>query len=303
MGPRAQIIDGKKLAEALYRELRLKMQGLEGNPPPALALVCVGEHPESRIYLRQKRKAAESLGIRIQPELLPAEAGREEIFATIDRLNMDSAVHGILVQSPLPRRSLEVEVFNRVAAEKDVDGFGALNLGKLCQGDFSGFWPCTPAGVHRILRSTGIPIQGKHAVILGRSLIVGKPLGLILLQRGPWADATVSLGHSKSQNLAEFTRQADILVSAMGQPARIKASMLKPGAIVIDVGLTRVPDPGQASGHRLQGDVDFDEVAPVASFLTPVPGGVGPMTIAELMANTLKAYERQTGWVFPFGGT
>ncbi|MDR0728346.1 MAG: bifunctional 5,10-methylene-tetrahydrofolate dehydrogenase/5,10-methylene-tetrahydrofolate cyclohydrolase, partial [Puniceicoccales bacterium] len=224
MGPRAQIIDGRKLAETRYRELRLKMRGLGRNPPPTLALVCVGEHPESQIYLRQKRKAAESLGIRIRPEFLPAEADRGEIFTTIDRLNAEPSVHGILVQSPLPQRALEVEVFNRVAPEKDVDGFGALNLGRLCQGDPSGFWPCTPAGVHRILRSTGVPIQGKHAVILGRSLIVGKPLGLILLQRGPWADATVSLGHSMTRDLAELTRQADILVSAMGQPARIKAS-------------------------------------------------------------------------------
>ncbi|MDR3143621.1 MAG: bifunctional 5,10-methylene-tetrahydrofolate dehydrogenase/5,10-methylene-tetrahydrofolate cyclohydrolase [Puniceicoccales bacterium] len=294
----AEIIDGKKLAETLYQGLRRRMRGLEKNPP-ALALVCVGEHPESQIYLRQKRRVAEELGIRVQPEFLPAEASREEIFATIDRLNADTSVHGILVQSPLPHRALELEVFNRVAAEKDVDGFGALNLGRLCQGDPSGFWPCTPAGVHRILRSIGIPIAGKHAVILGRSLIVGKPMGLILLQRGPWADATVSLGHSMTRDLDELTRQADILVSAMGQPARVKASMVKPGAIVIDVGLTRVPDPSQASGHRLQGDVAFEEVSQVASFLTPIPGGVGPMTVAELMANTLKAYERQSGRIAP----
>jgi len=287
----AVIIDGRKLAEEVYGDLRRKRQSFQPHTPPGLALVCVGTHPESQIYLRQKQKAAEALDIRVRPEFLPTQAGREAILGRIDRLNADPEVDGILVQSPLPDRSMEREVFNRIAAEKDIDGFGAINLGKLCQGDPSGFWPCTPAGVYHMLRSTGITIEGQHAVVLGRSLTVGKPMGLILLRHATGADATVTFCHSRTRDLARITRQADILIAAMGQPAFVRAPMVKPGAIVIDVGITRIPDGRKASGYRLQGDVDFEEVARVAGFLTPVPGGVGPMTVAMLMANTLKAHE------------
>jgi methylenetetrahydrofolate dehydrogenase (NADP+)/methenyltetrahydrofolate cyclohydrolase len=290
-----EIIDGRKLAQEIYLGLRLKMQSYRQlDLVPGLALVHIGEHPESQIYLQQKRKIAEDLGIRIQLEHLSGYASKEEIINAIDRLNETSEIHGILVQLPLPDRSMETAVLDRIAPKKDVDGFGAFNLGKLCHGDSSGFWPCTPAGVHHMLRAKGISIEGQHVVILGRSIIVGKPMGLILIQNQPESNATVTFCHSQTRNIADMTRQADILIAAMGAPSFIKASMVKPGVVVIDVGITRIADSSKKSGYRLQGDVDFESVSGVASFITPVPGGVGPMTVAMLMHNTLKAHEQQT---------
>jgi methylenetetrahydrofolate dehydrogenase (NADP+)/methenyltetrahydrofolate cyclohydrolase len=292
----AEIIDGRKLARKIYQNLHLEMQRYrEYTCIPSLALVHVGEHPESQIYLRQKRKIAEELGIRVQLEHLSEQTSVGKIVNVIDRLNHDANIHGILVQSPLPNRSQENEVFNHVAAEKDVDGFSAVNLGKLCQGDASGFWPCTPSGVYHMIQSTGIQIEGKRVVVLGRSLIVGKPMGLILMQNHPNANATVTFCHSKTRNIVDIMRQADIVIAAMGRPAFVKASMVKQGACVIDVGITRVPDSSKRLGYRLQGDVDFEAVSQVADFITPVPGGVGPMTIAMLMCNTFKAYQQQMG--------
>jgi methylenetetrahydrofolate dehydrogenase (NADP+)/methenyltetrahydrofolate cyclohydrolase len=291
----AEIIDGRQLAKKIYLGLHPKIQSYgQLASVPGLALVHVGEHPESQIYLRQKRKIAEDIGIHIRLEHLPGHASREKIIEAIDRLNVAPEIHGILVQLPLPDRSMEMAILDRIAPEKDVDGFGAFNLGKLCHGDPSGFWPCTPAGIHHLLQATGIPIEGQHVVLLGRSIIVGKPMGLILLQNNPGANATVTFCHSKTHNVADITRQADILIAAIGVPAFVKAPMVKPKAVVIDVGITRTPDAGEKSGYRLQGDVDFGSVSQVASFITPVPGGVGPMTVAMLMRNTLRAYEQQT---------
>ena len=219
----------------------------------------------------------------------PVTISQDELFALIDGLNADAGVDGILVQSPLPKHLNEIAVFRRIAAHKDVDGFHPMNLGKLAQEDATGFVACTPAGIMELLQRSGVKLAGQHVVILGRSLIVGKPAALLALQRQPWANATVTICHSQTANLPAFTRQADILIAAIGKPEFVTADMIKPGAVVIDVGVNRVPDPTKKSGYRLTGDVHFPTVAPLCSKITPVPGGVGPMTVALLMKNTLKA--------------
>jgi len=244
-------------------------------------------------YVRKKEQTAAAIGIEGRVILPPADIATADLFALIDRLNADPGVDGILVQSPLPDHLDELAVFRRVAPAKDVDGLGTMNLGKVAQDDPTGFVSCTPAGILELLDRSGVPLAGRHVVVLGRSLLVGKPVALLALQKRAGANATVTVCHSQTRDLPAITRQADVLIAAIGRPEFVTAAMVKPGAVVIDVGINRVPDPGRKTGYRLVGDVQFASVSAVASKLTPVPGGVGPMTVAMLMRNTLRAFRQQ----------
>ncbi len=283
-----ELIDGNKIAAEIIAELKAEVAALPGRKP-CLALVRVGEDPASVSYVTKKQKSSAEIGIESRLIFPPVTISQEELFALVDQLNADPGVDGILVQSPLPKHLNEVAVFRRISAEKDVDGFHTMNLGKLAQEDDTGFVACTPAGIMELLRRSGVPLSGKHVVVLGRSLIVGKPAALLALQRHPWANATVTVCHSQTVNLPALTRQADVLIAAIGRAEFVTADMVKPGAVVIDVGVNRVPDATKKSGYRLTGDVHFPTVAPLCSRITPVPGGVGPMTVAMLMKNTVKA--------------
>ena len=283
-----EIIDGNKIAAAIVNELKAEVATLSGRQP-CIALVRVGEDPASVSYVKKKQVMAAEIGIESRLILPPATIPQAELFALIDQLNADAGVDGILVQSPLPKGIDEVAVFRRIAAHKDVDGFHTLNLGKLAQEDDTGFVACTPAGIMELLRRSGVSLAGKHVVVLGRSLIVGKPAALLAVQRKAWANATVTICHSQTANLPAMTRQADVLIAAIGKAEFVTADMVKPGAIVIDVGVSRVPDATKKSGYRLTGDVHFPTVSPLCAKITPVPGGVGPMTVAMLMKNTVKA--------------
>jgi len=282
------LIDGNKIAAEIVSELKAEVATLPGRKP-CIALVRVGENPASVSYVKKKETMAAEIGIESRLILPPVTITQDELFAIVDGLNADPGVDGILVQSPLPKGINEVAVFRRIAADKDVDGFHVLNLGKLAQEDDTGFVACTPAGIMELLQRSGVSLTGKHVVVLGRSLIVGKPAALLALQRKPWANATVTICHSQTANLAAHTRSADVLIAAIGKAEFVTADMVKPGAVVIDVGMNRVSDPTRKSGFRLTGDVHFPSVAPLCSRITPVPGGVGPMTVAMLMKNTVKA--------------
>jgi len=275
----ARIIDGKLLAKQIRDDLAQKIKAMvnAGNQQPGLAVVLVGNNPASQLYVSMKQKACAEVGIYSEEHRLPASISQEELLAVIERLNKDPKIHGILVQLPLPEGFDEQVVINHIKPEKDVDGFHPINIGKLQTGQKT-FVPCTPAGVMKMLDSIGIDLTGKKAVVVGRSNIVGKPVAQLLLQR----NATVTICHSKTNNLAEECRQADVLVVAVGHPELVKADWVKPGAVVIDVGISKV-------GSKTVGDVAFDEVKEVAGWLTPVPGGVGPMTIAMLLTNTVAA--------------
>jgi len=283
-----ELIDGNKIAADIIAELKAEVATLPGRRP-CIALVRVGEDPASVSYVTKKQKTSAEIGIESRLILPPVTITPDELFALIDRLNADPEVDGILVQSPLPKGFNEVAVFRRIAAAKDVDGFHVLNLGKLAQEDETGFVACTPAGIMEMLQRSGVSIAGKHVVVLGRSLIVGKPVALLAVQRKAWANATVTVCHSQTANLPALTRQADVLIAAIGKAEFVTADMVKPGAVVIDVGMNRVADPAKKSGFRLTGDVHFPTVSPLCSKITPVPGGVGPMTVAMLMKNTVKA--------------
>lgn len=283
------LIDGNQIAATLIAELKAEIAALPGRKP-CLALVRVGEDPASVSYVKKKEKTAAEIGLQSRVLLPSADLSQNELFALLDSLNQDPEVDGILVQSPLPKGIDEVAVFRRVAPEKDVDGFHTINLGKVAQEDESGFVACTPAGIMELLARTGVDLRGKHVVVLGRSLIVGKPLALLALQKKAGANGTVTVCHSGTRDLASFTRQADVLIAAIGKADFVTGDLVKPGAVVIDVGINRVADPTRKTGYRLTGDVHFPSVSLVASALTPVPGGVGPMTVAMLMKNTLKAY-------------
>jgi methylenetetrahydrofolate dehydrogenase (NADP+) / methenyltetrahydrofolate cyclohydrolase len=259
---------------------------------PGLAVVLVGEDPASAVYVRSKERTSRDLGMSGETIRLPAAATQDELLGIIDRLNADPAVHGILVQMPLPRQIDPEAVIRHIRAEKDVDGFHPVNVGKLLSGARDGFVPCTPAGIQYMLEQYHIPTQGAECVIVGRSNIVGKPMAALMLQPGANADATVTICHSRTRDLAVHTRRADILIVAAGRARMIGAEMVKPGAVVIDVGMNRIPDAATKSGTRLVGDVEFDAVRPLASFITPVPVGVGKMTIAMLMRNTVRAAAR-----------
>ena len=286
-----EVIDGNAVASDLLEELAKKVQAFEGRKP-CVVFIRVGEDPASVSYVRKKEKTAAKIGIESRLLVFPESLTENELLDKISELNEDPSVHGILVQAPLPSHMDDRKVFNHVSPNKDVDGFNATNLGLLCQENEDAFASCTPAGILELLKRTKVDTTGKHVVVLGRSLIVGKPVGMLLLQKGVPGNATVTYCHSRTPDLANHTRQADILIAAIGKPHFVDKSMVKPGAIVIDVGINRIPDETRKSGFRLVGDVDYEEVAPVSSHITPVPGGVGPMTVAMLMKNTVKAFEQ-----------
>lgn len=285
-----QLIDGRVIAEKVYVDLRndiaqLKARGIT----PGLAVVLVGDDPASRAYVRSKDKMCRELGLHSLKLELPASTTQNELLNRVEELNGDTKIHGILVQSPPPAQIDEAAIVRALDPRKDVDGFHPENVAKLVLDDSSGFVPCTPLGVQRLLIESKVEITGAHVVILGRSMIVGKPLALLLMQKKVNANATVTVVHSRSRNLSEITRSADIIVAAIGRAGFLKADHLRDGVVVIDVGINRVDDPVAERGYRLVGDVAFDEVSRKASAITPVPGGVGPMTIAMLMSNTVKA--------------
>lgn len=288
------LIDGKAVAATVLAECRqevlaLTAQGIQ----PGLAVVLVGEDPASQVYVGSKVKTCGDLGIFSQKIVLPATTSQEELMQVVRDLNNDPAIHGILVQSPPPKHIDEEEIIRTIDPRKDVDGFHPQNVAKLALEDPTGFVPCTPAGSMRLLAAAGIDTNGAEAVVLGRSMIVGKPMALLLMAKN--ANATVTVAHSRSKDLPAICRRADILIAAVGRPDMVKADWVKGGAVVIDVGINRVEDPSKKSGYRLTGDVDFASVAPKCRAITPVPGGVGPMTIAMLMKNTLQAARQQHG--------
>jgi methylenetetrahydrofolate dehydrogenase (NADP+)/methenyltetrahydrofolate cyclohydrolase len=285
----ATLIDGKKLAQTMETEIAADVAAFtkKTGVKPGLAAILTGDNPAGNVYVRNKRKACERVGMTSWLHELPQSTTQEELLNLIARLNADAAVHGILVQLPLPKQIAEIQAIQAVTSLKDVDGFGPENLGRLTMGH-PRLLPCTPFGVQQLLVRNNLDPSGKHVVIVGRSTIVGKPLALILMQKAPGCNATVTVCHSGSRNLNELTRQADIVVVAIGQARFLKADMVRPGAVVIDVGINRLPD------GKLCGDVDFDAVKEVASAITPVPGGVGPMTITMLLHNTLRAARMQT---------
>ena len=288
----AIIIDGKQVASEMRGELAAKVAKLKAETGivPGLAVILVGEDPASKSYVTAKEKACAEIGVTSFDNRLPESTTEEELLALIHKLNQNPAVHGILVQLPLPKHIDEDRIIMAIAPEKDVDGFTPVNVGKLVIGQ-KAFLPCTPHGVVQLLLRNGIKLDGAHVVIVGRSNIVGKPLANLLIQKAPTGNATVTLCHTRTQNLASFTRQADILIAAAGRPGTITADMVKDGAVVIDVGVNRVPAPEKPKGYKLVGDVDFDAIKEKASFITPVPGGVGPMTITMLLYNTVEAAE------------
>ena len=287
------IIDGLEISAAIRAECAAAAAHLAAvGTPPGLAVILVGENPASVSYVTAKERACKETGIRSFALRLPADVPQSRLLAEIRRLNGDRAVHGILVQLPLPKHIDESEVIRAIAPEKDVDGFHPVSLGKLLLGEDT-FVSCTPAGIVEMLKRSGVETAGRHVVVVGRSNIVGKPVANLLLQKR--ANATVTVCHTGTPDLGRFTRQADILVVAAGRPGTVTADMVKPGAVVIDVGVNRVPDASKKSGFRLVGDVDFDGVAAIASRITPVPGGVGPMTIAMLLSNTVKSARQAAG--------
>jgi len=283
------LINGNDIAAAIIAELKQEVAALPGRKP-CIALVRVGEDPASVSYVRKKEKTAAEIGVTSRILLPPISITQDELCQLIDELNADPTVDGILVQSPLPKHIDDLAIFRRVAPEKDVDGFHTLNLGKVAQEDETGFVSCTPAGIMELLARSQVDLKGRHVVVLGRSLIVGKPVALLALQKKAGANGTVTICHSATTNLPAITRLADVLIAAIGRPEFVTADMVKPGAVVIDVGINRVPDTTKKTGYRLTGDVAFASVAPLCSLITPVPGGVGPMTVAMLMKNTVKAH-------------
>jgi len=287
---RAELIDGKRIAETMRAELAPEIAALKARGVvPGLAVVLVGENPASQVYVRMKGKACEQLGMHSETIRLPAETTEAALLAEIARLNADAAIHGMLVQLPLPAHINETRVLHAILPGKDVDGFHPENVGKVSIGDPTGFRPATPYGVQQMLVKSGVDTRGAHVVIVGRSNIVGRPMASLLLHKGPGADATVTVCHSRTKNIGDVTRQADVLIVAMGKPEFVRGNMVRPGAVVVDVGVNRVDDKAQDKGYRLVGDVAFDEAAAVASRITPVPGGVGPMTITMLLYNAVQA--------------
>jgi len=292
----SELIDGKKVAEAVFAECREQMAVLAAHGiTPGLAVVLVGSDPASQVYVGSKVRRCQDLGMASFKYELPAETSQAELLELVAKLNAEDAVDGILVQSPPPAHIDEAAVVRAIDPAKDVDGFHPANVAKLVLEESDGFVPCTPLGVQRLLMASGIETAGARVVVLGRSMIVGKPQALLLMAKGPGGDATVTVAHSRTRDLAEVTRSADILIAAIGRPNFVTADMVKPGAVVIDVGINRLADPSAKSGTRLVGDVDFAAVAPLCRAITPVPGGVGPMTIAMLMSNTLKAARQRRG--------
>lgn len=288
-------IDGVAVARAVRADVAREVAELKARGiTPGLTVVIVGADPASQSYVRSKEKASAEVGMKGEIIWLPANASQRELEALIDRLNADVTVHGILVQSPLPAHMDTNTVVRRIAPEKDVDGFHPVNVGKLLIGEKNGFSPCTPLGVQELLVRYGVSTAGQDVVIIGRSNIVGKPMAALLVQSGVGGDCTVTICHSRTRDLASHTRRADIVIAAIGKPEAITGDMIRPGAVVIDVGINRVPDDSVSRGYRLVGDVHYESASQVASVISPVPGGVGPMTIAMLLKNTVRA-ARQAG--------
>ncbi len=286
----AELIDGAAIARSVRADVARDVAGLrERGITPGLTVVLVGDDPASAVYVRSKGKACDEAGMTSETIRLPASTPQAELLALIDKLNADAAVHGILVQMPLPKHIDPDTVVRRIRPDKDVDGFHPVNVGKLLIGETDGFAPCTPAGVQEMLVRSGVDTRGMECVVIGRSNIVGKPMAALLVQDRTGANATVTVCHRHTRDLAAHTRRADLIVAAAGRPGVLTREMVKPGAVVIDVGINRVTDAAAKSGYRIVGDVDFDAVRAVASRITPVPGGVGPMTIAMLLRNTVKA--------------
>lgn len=292
MSALANVIDGRAIAAQLQRELAARVAVLkQRGVAPGLAFVRVGEDPASKVYVGRKEKACAELGIVSETHVLPEKTSEAELLALIGKLNSTAPVHGILVQAPLPKHIRESVVFSTVLPTKDVDGFHPVNVGKLMLGDETGFKPCTPAGVVELLIRSGVKTDGAEVVVLGRGNIVGKPMAAMLCQKGRAANATVTICHSATRDIKAHCRRADIIIAAMGVAEFLKADMVKPGAVIMDVGVNRVPDATSKTGTKLVGDVDFANVQPIAGKITPNPGGVGPMTIAMLMQNTVSAAE------------
>jgi methylenetetrahydrofolate dehydrogenase (NADP+) / methenyltetrahydrofolate cyclohydrolase len=290
--PSSQIIDGRVIAEKIHGDTAQRVNALKSRGVvPGLVFIRVGEDPASQIYVSMKERVASRLGIQSTTHVLSETISESDLLSLIQELNGDKNCHGILVQAPVPRQINPAAVFFAVSPEKDVDGFHPINAGKLLLGDSSGFVPCTPAGIHQLLIRSNISIEGADIVVLGRGNIVGKPMAVLLVQKAPQANATVTICHSQTRDLAAHCRRADILIAAMGMPEFVKGNMVKPGATVIDVGVNRVSDPSAKSGSKLVGDVAFNELRSIAGNITPNPGGVGPMTIAMLMQNTVRAAE------------
>ena len=291
-----QLIDGKAIAQKSNEESRAAVAELRARGfTPGLAVVLIGEDPASVAYVRSKDKKCHELGMHSVKHELPATTSQADVIALVQQLNADPAIHGILVQSPPPPHIDERAVIEAIDPRKDVDGFHPVNVAKLVLGDSDAFVPCTPLGCQRLLVEAGIETRGANVVVLGRSMIVGKPMALLLMNKGPGGDATVTVAHSRTRDLAAVCRSADILIAAIGQPEFVKADMVREGAVVIDVGINRIADPTSPKGSKLVGDVAFAEVAPKCHAITPVPGGVGPMTIAMLIANTITSCRRWAG--------
>ena len=289
------LIDGKAIAQKTHDASRAAVAELKARGfTPGLAVVLVGDDPASRAYVRSKDKMCLELGMHSVKHELPATTSQADLIAIVQGLNADPAIHGILVQSPPPPQIDEAAIVRAIDPRKDVDGFHPVNVAKLALEDPTGFVPCTPLGCIRLLQESGIETAGKNAVVVGRSMIVGKPMALLLMKRGPGGDATVTVAHSRTKNLAAITRAADIVVAAIGRPHFLGSDHIREGTVVIDVGINRIDDPSNPKGYRLVGDVDYDAVAERCAAITPVPGGVGPMTIAMLMSNCVTAAERLT---------
>lgn len=290
------LIDGKAVAQKTYAQSKAAIEELKARGvTPGLAVVLIGDDPASRAYVRSKDKMCLELGMHSVKHELPATATQAEVIDLVRKLNEDKAIHGILVQSPPPPHIDERLIVETIDPRKDVDGFHPISVAKLALGDADGFVPCTPLGCQRLLIESGIETAGANVVVLGRSMIVGKPMALLLMNKGAGGDATVTVAHSRTKNLAEVCRGADILIAAIGRPEFVRADFVKDGAVVIDVGINRVEAPGTPKGYKIVGDVAFDEVAPKCRAITPVPGGVGPMTIAMLMSNTIASCRRWAG--------
>ncbi len=290
----AQIIDGKIIAEQIKLEVKQEVEVLriKRGVTPGIAFILVGENPASQSYVKMKGKACDEIGLHSVTDRLPVETTEQHLIQLIQKYNTDPKIHGILVQLPLPKHINEEIILNTIDYRKDVDGFHPINIGRLVAG-LECLKPCTPLGIQELLMRSGNDPAGKHVVIVGRSNIVGKPIMNMLLQKQQGANAIVTIAHTGTKDISYFTKQADILIAAIGRPNYVTADMVKPGAVVIDVGINRVEDPSTKTGYRIVGDVHFESVSQIASAITPVPGGVGPMTIAMLMRNTLKAVQNE----------
>lgn len=288
----AKILDGKQIAHDIRAELKARVIELKTKGvTPGLGVLLVGNDPASRSYVTAKERACKEIGLHSDEVTLPETATKEEILAVVEKFNADSAIHGILVQLPLPDSSMEQAVIEAITPEKDADGFHPISVGKMMLGQET-YLPCTPHGILQILKRSGIETSGAHVVVVGRSNIVGRPIANMLSQKTETGNATVTMVHTRTKNMAELVKQADIIIAAVGRPNTVTADMVKEGAVVIDVGVNRVEDASAQRGYRLKGDVDYDACAEVASAITPVPGGVGPMTITMLLSNTIEAAER-----------